>query len=227
MDPRPVKTISPATLGRNSAPLEGYGAALLQIRLARGSVPPPLELGSASLEGRTPLRAGLRLAQGLSAPSSESPSRSGRGGRRPIPAPPAGAFNDLTPQVCTTTPTRLGITPRHCSTDSQGETIPATVRHCAERPVSALWHCAAYFCTANTSSSRRWTMEPLKGTNTFPMFTQDYTMTSGRREWSSPSLSVLCGHPRHCNATPGTAAPSATLLRRTGTEHRHARHCAS
>jgi hypothetical protein len=52
-------------------------------------------------------------------------------------------------------------------------------------------------------------------------------MTYGRRERSSPSLSALCGHPRHCNAAPGTAAPPPTLLRRTGTGHRHARQCAS
>jgi hypothetical protein len=32
---------------------------------------------------------------------------------------------------------------------------------------------------------------------------------------------------RHCNATSGTAAPSPTLLRRTGTRHRHTRYCAS
>jgi hypothetical protein len=32
---------------------------------------------------------------------------------------------------------------------------------------------------------------------------------------------------RHCNATPGTATTSPTLLRRTGTRRRHARHCAS
>jgi hypothetical protein len=67
---------------------------------------------------------------------------------------------------------------------------------------------------------------PRRGANTFPMFTQDYTMTSGRRERSSPSP-ALCGHPRHYNATPGTTAPSPPLLRRTGTGHRHARHCAS
>jgi hypothetical protein len=64
-------------------------------------------------------------------------------------------LNALTPQDCTTTPTRLGITPRRCSTNSLGKTIPATIQHCAERPVSASWHCAAYFCTANTSSPRR------------------------------------------------------------------------
>jgi hypothetical protein len=34
------------------------------------------------------------------------------------------------------TPTRLGIMPRRCSTHSLGRTIPATIQHCAERPVS-------------------------------------------------------------------------------------------
>jgi hypothetical protein len=59
------------------------------------------------------------------------------------------------------------------------------------------------------------------------MITQDYAVTSGQREWSSPSLSVLCGHPRHCSATPGTATTSPTLLERTGTGRRHTRPCTS
>jgi hypothetical protein len=63
------------------------------------------------------------------------------------------------------------------------------------------------------------------GADTFSVITQDYTMTSGRRERSSPSLSTLCAHPRHCNATPGTVTTSPTLLKRTGAGHRHARHC--
>jgi hypothetical protein len=52
-------------------------------------------------------------------------------------------------------------------------------------------------------------------------------MTSGQWERSSPSLSALCGHPRHCSATLGTAMTSPTLLKRTGTGRRHARHCTS
>jgi hypothetical protein len=52
-------------------------------------------------------------------------------------------------------------------------------------------------------------------------------MASGRRERSSPSLLVLCGNPRHCSATPGTATAYPTLLERTGTGHRHACHCAA
>jgi hypothetical protein len=31
-------------------------------------------------------------------------------------------------------------------------------------------------------------------------------VTSGRRDWASPSLSALCGHPRHCRATSGAVA---------------------
>jgi hypothetical protein len=33
-------------------------------------------------------------------------------------------------------------------------------------------------------------------------------MTSGRRDRSSPSLSTLCGHPRHCSTTPDAVATS-------------------
>jgi hypothetical protein len=122
----------------------------------------------------------------------------------------------------------LGITPRCYSTDPVGKTIPATVQHCAERPVSAPWHCAAYFCMANTSSPRRrGRRNPRMGASAFSMTTQDYTMTSGQQERSSPSPSALCSHPRHCSATPGTATTSPMLLRRTGTGRRHTCHCAS
>jgi hypothetical protein len=68
---------------------------------------------------------------------------------------------------------------------------------------------------------------PRTGANAFSMTTQDYAMTSGRRERSSPSLAALCGHPRHCSTTPGTVTTSPTLLERTGTGRRHARHCTS
>jgi hypothetical protein len=239
------QTIGPATPGRNLAPLEGYGAAPVQIRLARGSVAPSSEHLSRSRVGRpssgTPPRSGgwtPPLARGPATIENQAPprasSRLARGVHRPaasIPAPPAGAFNALTPQVCATTPTHLGITPWRCSTDSLGKTIPSTVRHCVERPVSAPWHCAAYFCTTNTSSPRKGTAEPSKGGK---YFSHVYTglhhdvrpagtvfSVSISPVWPSPPLQ------RHCNAAPGTAAPSPTLLRRTGTGHRHARHCAS
>jgi hypothetical protein len=112
-----------------------------KVRLARGLNAPSGE---------------VRFARGLSAPSGEvclaqGPPRT----RRPRSCSHIRAFNALTLQDFATIPTRLGITPRRCSTHSLGKTIAATIQHCAERPVSAPWHCAAYFCTANTSSPRR------------------------------------------------------------------------
>jgi hypothetical protein len=59
------------------------------------------------------------------------------------------------------------------------------------------------------------------------MTTQDYVVTSGRRERSSPSLSAPCGHPRHCNATPGTVTTSPMLLKRTGMGRRRDHQCSS
>jgi hypothetical protein len=107
--PTAHQKIGLATLGRNPALLEGYGAAPIQLRLARGpvalsgEVPPrsrvgrplerdsaslgagrPLERGPVSIEGRAPPRASFRLARGHHGPAAS------------IPAPPAGAFNALT-----------------------------------------------------------------------------------------------------------------------------------
>jgi hypothetical protein len=81
-------------------------------------------------------------------------------------------------------------------------------------------------------TSVRLTRRALKGgsvepSSVFPMTTQDYTVTSGRRERSSPSLSALCGHPRHCSTTPDTVTTSPTLLERTGMGRRHSCHCTS
>jgi hypothetical protein len=118
--------------------------------------------------------------------------------------------------------------PRRCSTDPLGKTIPATVQHCANRQVSTPWHCVAYFCTTNTSSPRRRGRgNPRMGASAFSMTMQDYTVTSGQQERSSPSPSALCGHPRHCSTTPGTVTTFPTLLKRTGTGRRHTCHCAS
>jgi hypothetical protein len=68
---------------------------------------------------------------------------------------------------------------------------------------------------------------PAEPSNAFPVTTQGYAVTSGQRKQSSPSLLVLCGHPRHCSATPGTATTYPTLLECTGAGRRHACHCAS
>jgi hypothetical protein len=66
---------------------------------------------------------------------------------------------------------------------------------------------------------------PAEPSNVFPVTTQGYDVTSGRRERPSPSLSIPCGYPRHCSATPRTATTSPTLLERTRTGHRHNHHC--
>jgi hypothetical protein len=149
----------------------------------------------------------------------------------PAPARTSEPFNALTPACLrhdTDAPENHAPALFH---QLPGQTIPATVQHYAERPVSAPWHYAAYFCTANTSSPRRGAAEPSKGDQYF-----FYVYTGLRRDvrpagmvfsvaispvWPSPPLQC------HCNATPGTAATSLMLLRRTGTGHHHARHYAS
>jgi hypothetical protein len=42
----------------------------------------------------------------------------------------------------------------------------------------------------------------------FYVLMQDHPVTSGQRDQPSPSLSALCGHPRHCSTTPGAVATS-------------------
>jgi hypothetical protein len=97
--------------------------------------------------------------------------------------------------------------------------------------VSALWHYAAYFCMANTSSPRRGVAEPSKGDKRF------FNIYTGlhrdvRLAGTVFSVAICPVRPspplqHHCNATPGTAATSPMLLRRTGVGHRHDCHCAS
>jgi hypothetical protein len=131
------------------------------------------------------------------------------------------AFNALTPRDCATTLTRLGITPRRCSTDSLGKAIPATVKKGRCQPRDTV--------PPTLVRLMRQALEggPAEPSNAFLVTTQGYSMTSGRRERPSSSLSVLCGHPRPCSATPRTATALLTLLEHTGTGHRHTCHCAS
>jgi hypothetical protein len=49
---------------------------------------------------------------------------------------------------------------------------------------------------------------PAAPSNVFSVITQGHAVTSGRRDRSSPSLSALCGHPRHCRTTPDTVTTS-------------------
>jgi hypothetical protein len=152
--PTAHQIVDPATLGRNSASLEGHGTALANLCLARGLVAPSGEVSPRSRDGRPP-RARFRLARGLDAPSSEVPPRSGAG--RPLGRGSARSRTSWAHRLHTFSPdrgisctdicrcpgqrrihatTRLGITPRRCSANSPGEAIPITVRRCAAWPVS-------------------------------------------------------------------------------------------
>jgi hypothetical protein len=65
-----------------------------------------------------------------------------------------------------------------------------------------------------------------RGTDAHLAPTQDDAVTSDQRVASPPSPSVLCGHPRHHDAIPGTAAPSPMLWEYGATRRRHASCCA-
>jgi hypothetical protein len=64
MDPTAHQTAGPATLAQNSASLEGHGAALENLRLARGLVAPSGEVPSRSRAGRPLERGGTRSGAG-------------------------------------------------------------------------------------------------------------------------------------------------------------------
>jgi hypothetical protein len=75
--------------------------------------------------------------------------------------------------------------------------------------VSALWHCAAHSRTANAPRPRRrdgCTLEP------FPRESAGSNRDVRPARVPSPPLLVLCGRPRACSATPGTAATTPALL---------------
>jgi hypothetical protein len=171
-----------------------------------------------------PLRRGP-LARGLHAPSGKV--RLARGplhGHHPLSCSCAWAFNALTPPDCATTLTRW---------ESRPGVVPPTPWGRSSPPLcSTVWRGRCQPHDTVPPTSVRLTRRALEGgpaepSNTFPVTTQDYAVTSSRRERSSPTLSALCGHPRHCSATPGTATTSPTLLERTGTGRRHACHCVS
>jgi hypothetical protein len=167
------------------------------VRLARGLSPAP-RTRSASLEGRAPPRAG-------SAPLEGTNVRLSRVLARTCSRTRVQAFNALTQQGRATTLTRLGITPRRCSANSRGRPSPplfSTVRQgqCQLRDTEP---------PALVRLTRRALEEGLAIlSNIFYVLMQDHAVTSGRRDRSSPSLSALCSHPRHCRTTPDAVATS-------------------
>jgi hypothetical protein len=134
------------------------------------------------------------------------------------------AFNALTPQGRATTLTRLGITPRRCSANSRGRPSPplfSTVRQgrCQLRDTVSP--------TPVRLTRRALEGGPVAPSNIFYVLIQGHAVMSGQRDRSSPSLSALCGHPRHCRTTRGHCGNTPSLLGCTGTRHRHNGHCAT
>jgi hypothetical protein len=191
--PTARQTIGPATLGWNPAPLEGYGAAPVQIRFARGSdapssgAPPrsggwtpPHARGPASVEGRAPPRASFRLARGDHRPAAS------------IPAPPAGAFNALTFAGA-----KSKANPRHYTPGNHALALLRQLPwrghpcHCAmlcgvvsKRP-AALYHPLPYGWRTAPSKKDDGTLEGM--THDYSAPTRDDAVTSGQWERSPPS----------------------------------------
>jgi hypothetical protein len=167
--------------------------------------------------GRGPPRSRARRPLGRGPPRSRTPARA-------CPRTCVRAFNALTQQGRATTLTCLGITPRRCPANSRGEAIPAVVQHCAARPVSAPRHCAAYPRTANTPRPRR------GAGGTLEYLRRAYT---GPRRDVRPAGSVIPVVVNPVRPSPplphhvGRCGDIPTLLRRTGTRHRHNGHCAT
>jgi hypothetical protein len=170
-----------------------------------------------------PPRAGVRITLGLDAPrarphlnrepsasSSKFPSRSRASRARRLNTCSPGRGIQCT-DICRCpsqrrihTTTRLGITPRHCSANSPGEAIPATVRRCAAGSGTTLWRYATYSRTADALHPRKRTAKPSKGRRTTtPRLCKDNAVTSGRRDRSPPSPSALCDHRRRPQRHPG------------------------
>jgi hypothetical protein len=156
----PLRSRGPVPYHRNSASLEGWTPPRAKLRLTRGldapsgETPPrsragrPLGRDSASLEGWTPPRVRLRLAQGLCTPSGGSLSRLRllrvHHSRTHSPDRSIKCSDATRAPGSKANPRHAGpLTPpgnhipalfhhRPCAA------IPATVRHCAVRLVSAL-----------------------------------------------------------------------------------------
>jgi hypothetical protein len=132
-------------------------------------------------------------------------------GRHPIPAPPAGAFNALTPADVRV----KGESTPLCAWESCPATAPPTTRHCAtlcsmvsNRP-AALYHPLSYGQRTAPSKKDGGTLEGM--TRNYSTPARDGAVTSGQWERSPSSPSALCDHPRHRDAIPAAASPYPTL----------------
>jgi hypothetical protein len=102
--------------------------------------------------------------------------------------------------------------PRHCSANSRGAAIPATVRRCAAWSATApavLYHPLPYGRRTAPSKKDGGTLEGM--THDYFAPARDSAMMSGQWERSPSSPSALCDHPRHRDAILATASPYPTL----------------
>jgi hypothetical protein len=197
-------------LGWGSVSLEGRTPPRAELRLTRGLDAPPLARGPFSIESQTPPRASFRLARGHHGPAA------------PIPAPPTGAFNALTP---------AGVQIKGESTPLRAwESCPGTPRRCAtlcgmvSNHLAALYHPLRYSRRTAPSKKDGGTLEGK--THDYSAPARDSAVTSGLWEHSPPSPSALCDNPDHRDAIPATASPYSTLWKHAATGHRHASNCA-
>jgi hypothetical protein len=113
--------------------------------------------------------------------------------------------------------------PRHCSANSRGKAIPATVRRCAAWSATTPWHYATHSCTAGAPHPQGRTVESSKGRRTTtPRPCNDNAVTLGRQDRSPASPSALCDHPRRPRCHPGhcIAIPDAVEAYDDGTPPR-------
>jgi hypothetical protein len=143
----------------------------------------------------------------------------------------AGAFNALTFAGA-----KSKANPRHYA---PGNHAPALLRQLSWRGhprhyatlcgvvsnhPATLYHPLSYGRRTIPSKKDGGTLEGM--THDYSAPARDDVMTSGQWEWSPPSPSALCDHPRHRDTTPATVSPYPTLWKHAATGHRHASHCA-
>jgi hypothetical protein len=68
---------------------------------------------------------------------------------------------------------------------------------------------------------------PTAPSNAFSVLKQGHAVTSGRRDRSSPLLSALCNHPRHCSTTLDTVVTSRRRWDARGQDVANSDHCAA
>jgi hypothetical protein len=149
----------------------------------------------------------VHLARGLSTPSGGV--RLARGHPHaccPRSCPRVRAFNALTPQDA------------HHDSDTPGNHAPVLFRQLPRgNPSPPLYSTVrqgrCHLRDTVPPTPIRLTRRTLEGgpaapSNVFSVLTQGHAATSGRRDRSSPSLSALCDHPRHCCTTLDTMATS-------------------